>query len=227
VRSYTQALQEPSNTELRIDLQKLEDQLQVVDLVIAREHAKIEVRLRVLKLERRYLLIDVPLVVQSKSQQRGAGAVRTVVARTVEVRGARDETQNGSGVQAGLLEPSHLARARDFESVDRPRRAKQHEVQAVHRSVRPKDVNAAILMFYFAEHKYNLTLANLSVSLICHGQEIALASVTQFLLSLETRPAASAFKLSARAENFLLEGLGADNELVPLIQADSLSSGKE
>jgi hypothetical protein len=48
VRSYTQALQEPSNTELRIDLQKLEDQLQVVDLVIAREHAKIEVRLRIL-----------------------------------------------------------------------------------------------------------------------------------------------------------------------------------
>ena len=47
--SYTQALQEPSNTELRIDLQKLEDQLQLVDLVIAREHAKIEVRVKMLK----------------------------------------------------------------------------------------------------------------------------------------------------------------------------------
>jgi hypothetical protein len=49
VTSYTQALQEPSNTELRIDLQKLEDQLQLVDLVIAREHAKIEVSLRISK----------------------------------------------------------------------------------------------------------------------------------------------------------------------------------
>jgi hypothetical protein len=43
VSAYTQALLEPSNTELRVDLQKLEDQLQLVDLVIAREHAKIEV----------------------------------------------------------------------------------------------------------------------------------------------------------------------------------------
>jgi hypothetical protein len=33
----------PYDTELKLDLQLLEDQLAVVDIVVAREHAKIEV----------------------------------------------------------------------------------------------------------------------------------------------------------------------------------------
>ena len=131
------------------------------------------------------------------------------------------ESKQGFWSRLTSQERETLSQLIDLNEQDNPR-SKQYIGQYV-----PRSPYGALLIQMFAEHKYNLTLANLSVSLICHGQEIALASVTQFLLSLETRPAASAFKLSARAENFLLEGLGADNELVPLIQADSLSSGKD
>jgi len=36
-------LHSPHDTELKLDLQVLEDQLGILDIVIAREHAKIEV----------------------------------------------------------------------------------------------------------------------------------------------------------------------------------------
>jgi hypothetical protein len=71
----------------------------------------------------------------------------------------------------------------------------------------------------------NFTLANLAVSLLSHGHEIVVATLTQFLASVETRPAVSAFKFSARAESFVLEGVGSENELMPLLSADTLNTG--
>jgi hypothetical protein len=41
--SYKKTLLSPNDTELKLDLQVLEDQLGILDIVIAREHAKIEV----------------------------------------------------------------------------------------------------------------------------------------------------------------------------------------
>lgn len=40
---YKQTLLSPNDTELKLDLQQLEDQLSILQIVIAREHAKIEV----------------------------------------------------------------------------------------------------------------------------------------------------------------------------------------
>lgn len=40
---YTQTLIYPTNTELKLDLQQLEDQLDITNIIIAREHAKIQV----------------------------------------------------------------------------------------------------------------------------------------------------------------------------------------
>jgi hypothetical protein len=41
--TYKKMLLSPHDTELKLDLQVLEDQLGILDIVIAREHAKIEV----------------------------------------------------------------------------------------------------------------------------------------------------------------------------------------
>lgn len=41
--TYKRMLLSPHDTELKLDLQVLEDQLGILDIVIAREHAKIEV----------------------------------------------------------------------------------------------------------------------------------------------------------------------------------------
>lgn len=41
---YIQSLQRPNDTELKLDLQKYEDSLTILNIVIAREHAKQELR---------------------------------------------------------------------------------------------------------------------------------------------------------------------------------------
>lgn len=43
VNVYKKVLVNPNDTELKIDLQMLEDELNIFNLVLAREHAKIEV----------------------------------------------------------------------------------------------------------------------------------------------------------------------------------------
>ena len=68
-------------------------------------------------------------------------------------------------------------------------------------------------------HKFNFTLANFTLTLVTGEREIFVGSITQFLISCETRPSASGFKFSFRAESLLLEGANA-NELVPIITAD-------
>ncbi|KAI8421410.1 hypothetical protein MSG28_009485 [Choristoneura fumiferana] len=72
----------------------------------------------------------------------------------------------------------------------------------------------------YIEHKLNLTLANCSLTLMNRNKEVLGLTLTQFLASLETRPSAKAYKLSARAESIVMEGLSTDGELVPLLTAE-------
>ena len=51
-------------------------------------------------------------------------------------------------------------------------------------------------------------------------------TLTQFLASLETRPSAQAFKVSARAESFIVEGASMENDLIPMITADNILTGE-
>lgn len=43
INVYKKVLVNPNDTELKIDLQMFEDELDIFNLVLAREHAKIEV----------------------------------------------------------------------------------------------------------------------------------------------------------------------------------------
>lgn len=47
---YKQCIEEPSNIELKMDLQRIEDNLPLFCVVIAREHAKFEVIFCLLKI---------------------------------------------------------------------------------------------------------------------------------------------------------------------------------
>lgn len=78
----------------------------------------------------------------------------------------------------------------------------------------------------YIEHKLNFTLANCALSLINENREILVMTLTQFLMSVETRPSASAFRLSARTESFVVEGASVEHDLVPIITADHATSGK-
>lgn len=67
------------------------------------------------------------------------------------------------------------------------------------------------------EHKVNITVHHLSGSVFVRGNEIGSIVLSQFLGSLETRPGAHAYKLSARAENLVIEGATSDQGLIPLL----------
>lgn len=51
-------------------------------------------------------------------------------------------------------------------------------------------------------------------------------TVTQFLASIERRPELSAYKISARAESFVIEGASIEGDLIPLVTADNILTGE-
>lgn len=57
------------------------------------------------------------------------------------------------------------------------------------------------------------------------GREILVLTLAQFLASIETRPSAHAFKISARVESFVVEGASVEHDLVPIITADNVLTG--
>lgn len=70
------------------------------------------------------------------------------------------------------------------------------------------------------EHKLNVTLVNCSVSLLSDTGEVLASHLTHLLVSLETRPAANAYKLSMRVESAVVEGASLEHHLVPLVTAN-------
>jgi len=80
-------------------------------------------------------------------------------------------------------------------------------------------------LFFFADYKLNFTLANCCLSFLSKGKEMLIVTVTQFLTSIEARPTLLAFKISVRAESFVIEAISTDGDLVPLITVDNVLTG--
>ncbi|GFG28735.1 hypothetical protein Cfor_06015 [Coptotermes formosanus] len=187
--TYKKTLLSPNDTELKLDLQVLEDQLGILDIVVAREHAKIELR----REDPEHIL------------------VRENVAEWWDVLGqeksfemqVQTEKDRGLWAQLSLAERKKLCEVIGYvEGAERPEKPKQ-----------------------YTEHKFNFTLANCTLSLVNHRSEVLVMTLTQFLASLETRPSAQAFKISARAESFVVEGASMENDLIPMFTADNILSG--
>jgi len=54
-----------------------------------------------------------------------------------------------------------------------------------------------------------------------------IVTITQFLTSIEARPTLLAFKISVRAESFVIEAISTDGDLVPLITVDNILTGNK
>lgn len=80
-------------------------------------------------------------------------------------------------------------------------------------------------LYSVSDYKFNFTLANCCLSLLSYNREILVVTITQLLTSVEIRPLMSAFKVSARAESFVIEGVSAEGDLVPLITVDNVLTG--
>ncbi|XP_046422194.1 vacuolar protein sorting-associated protein 13A-like isoform X1 [Neodiprion fabricii] len=185
---FKMTLLRPTDTELKLDLQKYEDMLTIVSIIIAREHAKIELKeeapqhvsVEVCK-SSLWDMVDEPEMVKfvvNHEKTYGVCKLSSPERKFIQTMG------NGAEVQTN---PEKLSQ--------------------------------------YIDHKYNFTLANCSLSLLNEDKEVLVITLTQFLASIETRPYASAFKISARAESFVIEGASSDNELIPLITADNILTG--
>ncbi|XP_043229917.1 vacuolar protein sorting-associated protein 13A-like [Amphibalanus amphitrite] len=69
----------------------------------------------------------------------------------------------------------------------------------------------------YIKHKLNVTLSTLSASLLAHSSELLVATVSQLVSSVETRPAARSVRLSASAHSLLVEGTSLERDLVPIV----------
>ncbi|KAK0164246.1 hypothetical protein PV328_002894 [Microctonus aethiopoides] len=175
--TFVQTLLRPNDTELKLDLQKYEDCLTILNIVVAREHAKIEIKSKQ------------PDCVTVES---GSSNIKLVV--------NCEKIQEICGVPTSP-KPNNLI---GYENETK------FKLELL-----PKHI----------EKKYNFTLANWSLSFFSNNREILVATVTQFLTSIETRPELSAYKISARAESLVIEGASSENDLIPLVTADNILTG--
>ncbi|XP_075226529.1 intermembrane lipid transfer protein VPS13A-like [Lycorma delicatula] len=188
---YKQTLLHPTDTELKLDLQQLEDQLDVIDIIIAQEHAKIMLH--------RESPERVTVLEHGDSWWKGwlDGETR------LEMKVIADK-ERGLWAQLSPSEKAKLYNAIGYVEGG-PACAEK-----------PKQ---------YIEHKVNMTLANCCLSLINRGREILVVTLAQFLASIETRPSAKAFKISARVESLVVEGASVEHDLVPIITADNILTG--
>ncbi|XP_025991463.1 vacuolar protein sorting-associated protein 13A isoform X2 [Solenopsis invicta] len=183
-----QSLQRPNDTELKLDMQKQEDNLTILNIVIAREHARQELRNK--DIER-----ECQITTTSPSKE--------VNAETI-LPDDNDQTQDKTNQCNKGENQNSLPDITQNSSVSKIKPGK---------SLKQID------------YKLNFTLANCCLSLLSKGKEMLIVTVTQFLTSIEARPTLLAFKISVRAESFVIEAISTDGDLVPLITVDNVLTG--
>ncbi|CAH2046773.1 unnamed protein product, partial [Iphiclides podalirius] len=193
-QTYKSTLRSPNDIELKLDLQKCEDNLPIISVVIAREQAKFELlsqepdRIEVVETEFDWWK-PASSEVESDSDAESKAQVELCV-----------KTERSRSLWSHLSSPE---KRRVCELIG--------YVEGAPKQDKSKQ---------YIEHKLNLTLANCSLTLMNRSKEVLVVTLTQFLASLETRPSAKAYKLSARAESMVIEGATSDGDLVPLLTTE-------
>ncbi|XP_012533549.1 vacuolar protein sorting-associated protein 13A isoform X2 [Monomorium pharaonis] len=182
-----QSLQRPNDTELKLDMQKHEDNLTILNVVIAREHARQELRNK--DMER-----ECQITTMSSSKEDLQHNVESILP---------DQAQDVTNQCSKGENPNSLPDITENSSISK---IKEKSLKQI-------------------DYKLNFTLANCCLSLLSKGKEMLIVTVTQFLTSVEARPTLLAFKISVRAESFVIEAISTDGDLVPLITVDNVLTG--
>lgn len=189
---YKEKLLHPNDAEIRVDLQKAEDKLDITNLMLVREETERELIKNVISLDG----------TESEDSESNESMSKFWIGKS---KNTKSEIRIKSEQENLWSKLSPQEQKMLYEMV-----------QSFGDS--PLTESSVDIEECFA-HKFNFTLANFTLTLITGEREIFVGSITQFLISCETRPSASGFKFSFRAESLLLEGANA-NELVPIITAD-------
>lgn len=88
------------------------------------------------------------------------------------------------------------------------------------------DFYPLLIVFFALEHKINLTIANLNLSLLSGGKETLVIAMSHLISSIEMRPAAKSYKISTRIESVIVEGASVEYSLIPIITSANLINGE-
>ncbi|CAL1270146.1 unnamed protein product [Larinioides sclopetarius] len=205
---YKEHLHRPTDTELKLDLQLLEDSLDVTSILAAREQAKMKIAEDEPSLVRK-VPVGKSWSFWSWFSSSGEDLVDSAIDSLKDDKSEDEELLIvGDKDRSWWSRLTAEERRRLFEGIGYERWAPDPEAALNH-----------------IGHKLNFTFANCTLSLVNSGKEILVATVTHFLSSLETRPGAKAYKVSARTESIVIEGASLENDLVPIITADNVTSG--
>ncbi|XP_067142942.1 intermembrane lipid transfer protein VPS13A-like isoform X2 [Centruroides vittatus] len=189
---YKQKLLYPTNTEIRLDVQLLEDHMDIANILMAREETKLEF---------------------IKEQPE-----KTIIRK-------RDKSWWESWFGLDSEEEENELEVLGEREKSLWSRLTQEEKQKLYEAIGYFDDETLETLKQYIAHKLNFTLANCTFSLINFDKEILVITLTQFVTSIETRPSNKAFKISARTESFVVEGASIENDLVPIMTADNITSG--
>ncbi|XP_011865236.1 PREDICTED: vacuolar protein sorting-associated protein 13A-like isoform X2 [Vollenhovia emeryi] len=179
-----QSLQRPNDTELKLDMQKHEDSLTILNIVIAREHARQELRNK-----------DIERECQITTTSPSKVNAESILPNNDQAQNVTNECNKGESQNALPEENSSVSKVKFGKTLKQ------------------------------IDYKLNFTLANCCLSLLSKDKEMLIVTVTQFLTSIEARPTLLAFKISVRAESFVVEAISTDGDLVPLITVDNVLTG--
>ncbi|GBP39684.1 Vacuolar protein sorting-associated protein 13C [Eumeta japonica] len=213
-QTYKSTLRSLNDTELKLDLQQCEDSLPIISVVIAREHAKIE------------LSNDEPeriVVVESEIDWWKAPSSDESIRARLCVGGPRTKTlwsHLSSPEKKKLYEligyaegAPHRDKPKQYIAKCTRGRPSATWLTMIDKGLKEAHLDKDIAL-NCAEWKKRTKKADPK------NKEVLVVTLTQFLASIETRPSAKAYKFSARAESVTVEGLNAENDLVPLLMAE-------
>ncbi|XP_037798990.1 vacuolar protein sorting-associated protein 13A-like isoform X1 [Penaeus monodon] len=195
---YKKHLIEGYNSELEADLLKIEDTLSLINIVVARMHAKIKVSQ------------DEPEMVHPVESS-GSGWFSWLWAKSgTDVIDGDDEcvdivgSRRKNGVFSSLTDDERHQLHAALVQLEAPVDNEKHRDDIVSQSYDES----------FEYQKVYFSLQNVSLTLKDTVHDIALATLSGFVMSAENRNGIKYQKLSAKAESFNLEAANMDQELV-------------
>ncbi|KAG0722861.1 Vacuolar protein sorting-associated protein 13C [Chionoecetes opilio] len=205
---YRKHLLEGHNSELEADLMKLEDALNLTNIVLARMHAKIK---------------------------RGRGSSSSIM-KQAEINTKGNEISagdlialepSGGGWFSWLMGASESHRAEDAGTVDivgTRRRIgpftalTEEERRQLHTALLELNAPGEDVHKDDIDLKAYLSLQNVSLTLRDDEHDVALATLSGFVMSAENRHGVKYHKLSVKAESFNLEASNMEQELVYVVK---------
>lgn len=191
---YKKYLKRNKDEELRDDLFDLEKNLDVANVIMAREHAKIEIATE-----------SPNRVTKKKPEKKGWFSWWWPTVYDDDEDDEEEEVIVNSDDRPTLNLPEWLDRL------------KTEEQQKLFKGIGYDENKTFEHSSDFITHKIVMNLSSCSLSLINYGKEVLKMSSTNLSFNVDNRPQSNGFGTCLKSESFTLEGVSVEHELIPIV----------